>query len=88
MNYSSYGGESSDSLLERTKLFMEDLEKDMESKNIAIVSHGGTIRGILCYVLGMPLYTPKVKIDNCSVTTLEYKKGEWTLIHLNNRKEM
>ena len=88
MNYSSYGGESSNSLLERTQLFMQDLEKDSKSKIIAVVSHGGTIRGILCYVLDMPLYTPKIKIDNCSVTALEYKRGEWTLIHFNNRKEI
>ena len=88
MNYASYGGESSDSLLERTRLFMQDLEKDTESQNIAVITHGGTIRGLLCYVLDMPLYTSKVKIDNCSVTTLEYKRGEWTLIHFNNRKEI
>ena len=88
MNYAPYGGESSESLLERTRLFMQDVEKDTDSKKIAVVTHGGTIRGLLCYVLGMQLYTTKIKIDNCSITNLEYRRGEWTLIHFNNCKEI
>lgn len=88
MNYAPYGGESSESLLERTKSFMKDIEMDTSSSNIAVVTHGGTMRGLLCYVLDMPLYTSKIKIDNCSITTLEYKRGEWTLIYFNSRTEI
>lgn len=88
MDYSPYGGESSTDFLARAADFMKCLEKDETSKRIAVITHGGTLRAILCYVLGMPLYTTTLKIDNCSISVVEYKNGHWTLIHFNNKSEI
>lgn len=87
LDFSFFGGESGDSMVKRTGEFLKYLESDTESKRIAVVTHGGTIHGILANILHMPLYCPFVKIDNCSVTKLEFKKGAWSLVHVNNKIE-
>ena len=88
LDFARYGGESSQSLLDRTADFLDSLTHDTASKNVAVVSHGGTIRAIIAGVLGMPLNTLRMAIDNCSVTGLEYSGDGWRLVFLNNKKEI
>lgn len=87
LDYSAYGGESAASLLDRTADFLRELQGDTMSKRIAVVTHGGTIHAMLSFVLGMPLYSPPLRIENCSVTLLEYTDG-WTVRHINNKIEI
>lgn len=88
MDYSSYGGESNCEMLARTADFLHYLEQDTDSKRIAVVTHGGTIKAIIANILGCELYGTKIKIDNCSVSTIKYNNGNWTLVHVNNRQEI
>lgn len=83
LDYSAYGGESAQSMLDRTAEFLRDLEKDTVSGKITIITHGGAILGFLSNILKMPIYTPKLKIDNCSVTKLSYSDGEWSVLYIN-----
>jgi broad specificity phosphatase PhoE len=83
LDFSAYGGESAQSMLDRTADFLRDLEKDISSENIAVVTHGGTIHAILSNILKMPLYTPLLRIDNCSVTKLKFKDGLWSVSYIN-----
>lgn len=88
LNFAEYGGESSQSLLDRTADFMRELAEDTTSERVAVVTHGGTIRATIAGVLGMPLFSPRLEIDNCSVTRLAYTDLGWRLIHLNNKTEI
>lgn len=88
LNFAEYGGESSQSILDRTADFMRGLAEDKTSERVAVVTHGGTIRATVAGVLGMPLYSPRLDIDNCSVTKLEYTSHGWRLVHLNNKIEI
>ena len=88
MDYSSYGGESADEMLKRTADFLRSMEKDTTSERIAVVTHGGTIKAIISNILGCKLYAPHFRIDNCSVSVLKYHDGTWSILHINNRKEI
>lgn len=89
IDYAPYGGESQQSLLDRTADFLRSIAEDTTSEHIAAVTHGGTIRALLAGVLDMPLMTPRLLIRNCSVTKLEYSaENGWRLIYINNRKEI
>lgn len=89
LDFSAYGGESAQSLLERTADFMCSLEADTISERIAAVTHGGTIRAILSGVLGCPIYTPSMLVRNCSISELSFTPElGWRLLHLNNTKEI
>jgi alpha-ribazole phosphatase len=49
------------------------------------VSHGGTIRALLCHVIGLDLiYFGRMWIDNGSLTELRYGSHGWRLIRLND----
>lgn len=89
LDFSAYGGESGQSLLDRTADFMRSVSEDTASRRIAAVTHGGTIHAILSGVLGCPIYTPAIVVHNCSVTELSFTPAlGWRLLHLNNTREI
>ncbi|MBN2299809.1 MAG: alpha-ribazole phosphatase [Acholeplasmataceae bacterium] len=65
------GGESLVEFQNRVvSLFMKLIEK--EYQNLCIVTHGGVIRVLLCYLLGYDLsQRDLIKIDNASISILE-----------------
>lgn len=69
------GGESYLQFYSRVKEFFEEAI-NQESQNILIVTHGGVIRTILCYVLGenLDLYW-KFSSQNCDLTIIKYEFG-------------
>ncbi|HOA84554.1 MAG: histidine phosphatase family protein [Clostridiales bacterium] len=85
LNYTAYGGESSESLIARAASFLSDLEKDTKSNTVAVLTHGGVIFAILHVILQIKLYTPMLSIDNCSLTKLRFKDGLWTVMYINNK---
>lgn len=60
-------------LFKRTKLFLNDIEKKYNDKNILIVTHEATIRAIHYNIIGYNKNTDlkEIKIDNCCL--LKYK---------------
>ena len=88
MDFSSYGGESADEIVQRSKDFLHSLRQDTKSKNIAVVTHGGTIKAIISAILGCKLYGPNFHINNCSVTVLKFKNGVWSILHISNQSEI
>jgi broad specificity phosphatase PhoE len=85
LNYAPYGGEGVESLVSRVASFLSDLEKDTKSKTVAVVTHGGTIFAFLHRILKMPIYTPPLRIGNCSVTRLGFDDGAWAVHYINYR---
>jgi alpha-ribazole phosphatase/probable phosphoglycerate mutase len=55
LKFSPMGGESTIDVRNRVIKAFEEIMKNHNGQNIAIVSHGGVIRVLLCEILGMPL---------------------------------
>ena len=55
LKFSPMGGESTSEVRERVMPAFNEITDKHKGQNIAIVSHGGVIRIILCELLGMPL---------------------------------
>ncbi len=52
---------------------------------IVVCTHGGTIRAIACWVLGLDVnHYNKMWIDNCAITTLLNNDGHIRLVSLND----
>jgi alpha-ribazole phosphatase len=73
--FSLPGGESYTEVYKRVDNFMEELLKE-NYKNVLVVSHGGIIRTILCYVLGGNLDNFwKFSSNNCDLCLIKYEYG-------------
>jgi len=78
------GGESYQQLSDRVIGFINDLIQKTESKDIILVSHGGTIRALLAHVLEMPLVNLfKINIDFGGVVKLFVKDGKLKIDFIN-----
>ena len=88
LSFEEFGGESAEELMVRTKDFLDDLAKDKNSKLVAAVTHGGTIRAFVANVIGGMPDSKSVVIDNCTVTALEYDGKIWRLIGINDCREL
>lgn len=75
-----HAAENYDAILKRGKEAMNQVIKDIEDQkggNVLIVSSGGTIPILLDIVT--PTEYKGEEIKNCSVTTIKYKDGKYTL---------
>lgn len=75
------GGESFEDVYRRASAFLEKVAKKHDGETVVIVSHGGTIRSLLCVWMGIPLKelrkVPTLK--NTSITVADYDNGSVTL---------
>lgn len=54
-------------------------------RRLAVVSHGGTLKALLCLLLGVPLgLRRQLLIDNASVTAVELREGQPALLRYLN----
>lgn len=73
--FSPPGGESYMNFYKRVREFMEQLLKQ-DNENVLIVTHGGIIRTIFCYVLGGKLDNFwKFSSHNCDLSLIKYEYG-------------
>jgi len=85
-------GESLTQFQERVVKEFEKILSKSEGKDIVIVTHGGVIRVLICYILQCEMSEKNYsKIDNGSITVLEIQKNKKIKIikqnmtaHLNN----
>lgn len=69
------GGETFSQLKERASAAIEQITARHQGQTIAVVSHGGTIRTILCAALNIHLnYVWNIRQDNTAVSIVEYHK--------------
>lgn len=80
------GGESYAQLQERALVALETIAATHTGdETVLTVSHGGTIRAILCHVIGLDLlYFGRMWLDNGSLTELHYGARGWRLVRLND----
>jgi len=86
-DFTVYGGENSEMVIQRTAAFMQEMEAKeagiYRNCKIAAVGHFGSIRHILYYVLGYQLSSDKIAINNCSLTKLKFENGKWRICFVN-----
>lgn len=82
---SAPGGETLKEVCDRMLEFIEHLSKNCpDSKSIAAVSHGGSIRALLYQVLNLDLESFwKMKIDNASVSLIRNENGRFKVVYYN-----
>jgi alpha-ribazole phosphatase len=71
------GGESFDELDNRVQNFLKTLPKHKPEETILIVSHAGTLRLIICHLLGTGIeHWRKIRLDMASLSIIEtYPQG-------------
>ncbi len=83
INYSVEKGESAEESYIRNIRFVDDVILAKDSGTYLIVTHLGTIRFILTYLLGMKLEDSwRFTVDNCTITRVQITNGYGVLTHL------
>ncbi|NJM08968.1 histidine phosphatase family protein [Candidatus Gracilibacteria bacterium] len=80
------GGESYAQLQERALVALNRIqEAHRPEETVLAVSHGGTIRALLCHIIGLDLRNfGRMWLDNGSLTELHHGKHGWRLVRLND----
>lgn len=76
-DFTPYGGENLAQMQQRVSEFMDDLTKEPEDAQIAVVCHEGAINCMLCHVMQCDLTRITALADNCSVNVFTFKDGYW-----------
>lgn len=84
------GGESYAQLQSRALKALQHIEAShQQDQTIIAVAHGGTIRALLCHVIGLDLaHFGRMWLDNGSISELRYKSSAWRLTGLNDRAHL
>ena len=80
------GGESYAQLQQRALVALNTIHAAHPGDQAVLaVSHGGTIRALLCHIIGLDLaHFGRMWIDNGSLTELRYSSHGWRLTRLND----
>lgn len=80
------GGESYTMLQTRAVAAIQDIiSRHSADQRIVICTHGGTIRAIACWLLGLDVnHYNKMWIDNCAITALRMHEDHIRLVSLND----
>jgi alpha-ribazole phosphatase len=84
------GGESYAQLQERALVALNAIHAAHPGDEIVLaVSHGGTIRALLCHIIGLDLaHFGRLWLDNGSLTELRHGAHGWRLVRLNDAAHM
>lgn len=80
------GGESYAQLQQRALVALNTIHAAHAHDEIVVaVSHGGTIRALLCHIIGLDLANfGRIWLDNGSLTELRHGSHGWRLVRLND----
>ncbi len=82
------GGETGEEACHRIASFLEEKRQAHPSENIAVVSHEGLIRQLMCYIVNIPVYKRNnFYVDLCGITEIAYQPQykNWKLIRFNQK---
>jgi broad specificity phosphatase PhoE len=84
------GGESYAQLQERALVALNEIHAAHPGDAVVLaVSHGGTIRALLCHIIGLDLGRfGRLWLDNGSLTELRHGAHGWRLVRLNDAAHM
>lgn len=89
LNFRIPGGESRLDLIHRVGGFFEQLSERHPEETIAVVSHGGVLGALFSAMISQklgldsPKYVPLFSVENCSISRLAHKDGQWLVQSLN-----
>jgi broad specificity phosphatase PhoE len=76
-NVAPPGGESYHMLFQRLRPAWERVLEEHAGQRVAIVGHNGSLRVLLCHLLGAPIANARrLLIGNCSVTKVVVENGD------------
>jgi alpha-ribazole phosphatase len=79
------GGESWKAFETRIMSAVSQITKDCIDRNIIVVTHGGVIRALMPYLLGLPKKESfKYNLDNASLTIFNYTDKGFTKVTIND----
>jgi len=79
------GGESISQLAARVSQFAESLSRYKEGETVLVVAHGGTIRALICLLLGLGLeHWWQIGLDGGSITQIDTYSERTVLTLLND----
>ena len=89
-DFTSYQGESLEQVAARIQIFLSELAKRNSSdQTILVVGHGGSLRVMLCILLGIDVSKWwQISLDTVSVTTIEGDAGQAVLRQLNDTRHL
>lgn len=83
------GGESFSSLRVRATTVLRRYIHNHPEETVAVVTHGGTIRVLLCDIMGMDICNMWTLCqDHTAVNVAEYHSGKWAVSLLNDTKHL
>jgi len=66
------GGEKLEDVTRRCREFLQMVVATHTGGNVLVVGHGGSLRGIICAALGLPLtFYRQIRVDNAGLTIME-----------------
>ena len=79
------GGESYQSMMQRAEEFLQEMaayEKEHQSANVLLVSHGAFIKALLTVIKGHDIkdYWAEPAVVNCSLSIVEIKNGGYNIL--------
>ena len=80
------GGESYAQLQVRAWRALERIQAAHQpGEPLLLVSHGGTLRTLICAVIGLELrHFGRIWLDNASISELRLERGAWRLLRVND----
>lgn len=82
-------GECFEQVKDRSYRAILELQQKHEPGTIAVVTHGGTIRAIICALLGLDLNMAfRLKQDNCALNVIEFYDGYGILCLMNDSQHL
>ena len=83
------GGESFREFAARVGKFADRLKKHVSSETILVTAHGGTVRTLVCQLLGIGLeHWRQIRIDNASLTIIDTNPGGAIISLLNDTSHL
>ncbi len=80
------GGESAEDVAKRVLPVLEEMKESGKQK-IAVITHGGVIRSLLCYFLGVDYARNRLfasHLENCSITEVDFENGRYFVNRIND----
>jgi alpha-ribazole phosphatase len=78
-------GESWSDVADRVFKGLDDIAGKWPEGNVMVVSHGGSSRMAICRILDISLAKRwKLRMDNTSISILEYRNGDWLVRCFND----
>jgi len=81
-DFTPYGGENAEMILERVRAFLRMLEDD-PAENVVAFAHSGVLTSTLQAVLGVQFDRDATVSRNCAVHVFEHSRGKWRLLAWN-----